>query len=170
MGIVAIAWFGAGAFADTEKMMPTLAQEVFPGWLAGLVICGALAAMMSTADSQLLVTSSAFTEDVYHQEIHPDASDEKLVKMGRWATLRVGLLGPFLALASAHWSGRDALYDAEGFAGGGGGVSHQGGHHGHQGPGGDVRGAACQDLQVRHVILNTLKLSCKNVIMSNVVL
>ncbi len=100
MGLVAIAWFGSGAFEDTEKMMPTLAQAVFPGWLAGLVICGALAAMMSTADSQLLVTSSAFTEDVYHQEINPDASDEKLVRIGRGVTLTVGLLALALSTQS----------------------------------------------------------------------
>lgn len=119
MGIVAIAWFGAGAFADTEKMMPTLAQAVFPGWLAGLVICGALAAMMSTADSQLLVTSSAFTEDVYHQEIDREASDEKLVKMGRWVTLIVGLLAFGLSTQSGSsifkkvlfaWSGLGSAF------------------------------------------------------------
>lgn len=119
MGIVAIAWFGTGAFADTEKMMPTLAQAVFPGWLAGLVICGALAAMMSTADSQLLVTSSAFTEDVYHQEIDREASDEKLVKMGRWVTLIVGLLAFGLSTQSGSsifkkvlfaWSGLGSAF------------------------------------------------------------
>ncbi len=100
MGIAAIAWFGANAFPDTEQMMPGFAQAVFPGWLAGLVICGALAAMMSTADSQLLVTSSSFTEDIYHQEIDPEASDEKLVKVGRIVTLIVGLLAFALSFQS----------------------------------------------------------------------
>ena len=101
MGIVALAWFGAENFSDSELMMPAFAQAVFPGWLAGLLICGALAAMMSTADSQLLVTSSSFTEDLYHQEMEPDASQEKLVKIGRIVTVGVGLL----AFALTFFSG-----------------------------------------------------------------
>lgn len=101
MGIAALAWFGASNFTDTELMMPAFAQAVFPGWLAGLLICGALAAMMSTADSQLLVTSSSFTEDLYHQEMEPDASQEKLVKIGRIVTVVVGLI----AFALTFYSG-----------------------------------------------------------------
>lgn len=92
LGIAALAWFGADNFTDTELVMPAFAKAVFPGWLAGLLICGALAAMMSTADSQLLVTSSSFTEDLYHQQIEPDASQEKLVRIGRVVTMVVGLL------------------------------------------------------------------------------
>ena len=101
MGIAALAWFGASNFTDNELMLPAFAQAVFPGWLAGLLICGALAAMMSTADSQLLVTSSSFPEDLYHQEMEPDASQEKLVKIGRIVTVVVGLI----AFALTFFSG-----------------------------------------------------------------
>ncbi len=93
MGIAALAWFGDEQFAaDPELMMPAFALEVFPGWLAGLLICGALAAMMSTADSQLLVTSSSFTEDLYHQQINPDADQKQLVRIGRIVTVVIGLI------------------------------------------------------------------------------
>ncbi|MBU1698645.1 MAG: sodium/proline symporter [Candidatus Eisenbacteria bacterium] len=92
MGLVALAYYGGGAFDDPEKMMPALAMDVFPAWLAGILICGALAAMMSTADSQLLVTTSAVAEDIYHQSIRPKASQKHLVQVSRFITLIVGIV------------------------------------------------------------------------------
>jgi sodium/proline symporter len=97
MGLVALAYFGPGNFGDPEKMMPALAVEILPAWFAGIVICGALAAMMSTADSQLLVTTSAVTEDLYHQSIHPGASQKHLVLLSRIVTLVVGIAAISLA-------------------------------------------------------------------------
>jgi sodium/proline symporter len=91
MGIVALATFGGGAFDDPEKMMPALALRIFPAWLAGILICGALAAMMSTADSQLLVTTSAVAEDVYHQSLRPEATQKHLVRVSRWTTVVLGI-------------------------------------------------------------------------------
>ncbi|MBD3336633.1 MAG: sodium/solute symporter, partial [Candidatus Eisenbacteria bacterium] len=90
MGLVALAYFGAGQFDDPEMMMPALAVEIFPAWLAGVLICGALAAMMSTADSQLLVTTSAVAEDVYHQSINPRATQRHLVTISRIVTVLLG--------------------------------------------------------------------------------
>jgi len=90
MGLTALAYFGAGQFPDPDKMMPQLAMSIFPAWLAGILISGTLAAMMSTADSQLLVTTSAVMEDVYHQSIHPGASQKRLVLLSRITTLVVG--------------------------------------------------------------------------------
>lgn len=97
MGIVALAYFGGGYFTDPEKMMPQLAQELFPAWFAGILISGALAAMMSTADSQLLVTTSAVAEDIYHQSINPHASDAQLVRLSRIVTVFVGMAAILLA-------------------------------------------------------------------------
>jgi sodium/proline symporter len=97
MGIVAIAYFGSGHFADPEKMMPALAMAVFPAWLAGILICGALAAMMSTADSQLLVTTSSVAEDVYHQSMNPRAKQSQLVFISRIVTLIIGAAAILLA-------------------------------------------------------------------------
>ena len=97
MGIVAIAYFGTGYFSDPEKMMPALATSIFPAWLSGMVICGALAAMMSTADSQLLVTTSSIAEDIYHQSINQNASQSRLVFLSRISTIFVGLLAILLA-------------------------------------------------------------------------
>jgi sodium/proline symporter len=97
MGLVALAYFGPGGFDDPEKMMPALAMEILPAWMAGILICGALAAMMSTADSQLLVTTSAVSEDVYHQSIRPGASQRHLVFVSRLVTLCLGVAAIALA-------------------------------------------------------------------------
>jgi sodium/proline symporter len=97
MGIVALAHFGPNYFTDPELMMPQLAKEMFPSWFAGILICGALAAMMSTADSQLLVTTSAISEDVYHQSINPKAKQADLVKLSRIVTLIIGVAAIFLS-------------------------------------------------------------------------
>jgi sodium/proline symporter len=97
MGLVALATFGAGHFDDPEMMMPALALEIFPAWLAGILICGALAAMMSTADSQLLVTTSAMAEDVYHQSIKPEADQRHLVRVSRLLTLLIGIVAILLS-------------------------------------------------------------------------
>ena len=97
MGLVALAYFGPGYFDDPEKMMPALAMSIFPAWFAGILISGALAAMMSTADSQLLVTTSAVAEDVYHQTLNPEAEQKRLVLISRIATLLIGLMAISLA-------------------------------------------------------------------------
>ena len=69
IGLVALNYFGPEFFNinDVEQAMPLLATELLPPMLAGLLISGAVAAMMSTADSQLLVSTSAITEDFIHQ-------------------------------------------------------------------------------------------------------
>ncbi len=50
--------------SDPEKLMPIMAKNLLPEWIAGIVICGAIAAMMSTADSQLLVSTTVLTQDI----------------------------------------------------------------------------------------------------------
>ncbi|MFC1543053.1 sodium/proline symporter [Candidatus Neomarinimicrobiota bacterium] len=97
MGLVALAYFGSGYFDDPEKMMPQLALSVFPAWIAGILICGTLAASMSTADSQLLVTTSSVAEDVYHASLHPDASQKHLVLISRLVALIIGILAVALS-------------------------------------------------------------------------
>ena len=92
--------------ADQEQLMPLMARTFMPEWLAVVMICGAIAAMMSTADSQLLASASAISEDIYRRLINPDAPRASLVALGRWATLGVGLVGFLLA-----WRADDFVYN-----------------------------------------------------------
>ncbi|HSA34624.1 MAG TPA: sodium/proline symporter, partial [bacterium] len=100
IGLAALALHGRGFYADPEKAMPSLATELLPGWLAGILISGAIAAMMSTADSQLLVISSAIIEDFYRKTLGRQLSDRAMVAFSRLITLSVGIAGILLALYS----------------------------------------------------------------------
>jgi sodium/proline symporter len=119
IGIVGMAAFGVDQFEDPERLMPFMAQAVMPGWLAGIMISGAIAAMMSTADSQLLVTTSTLSEDIWHKLLRRDSSPVSLARFSRVATVIVGLLAFALAVTSSGlvfsmvsfaWSGLSAAF------------------------------------------------------------
>ena len=74
IGLVGIKLYQAGVFKDSEQLLPQMATDLLPGWVAGIFICGAIAAMMSTADSQLLVGTSAIAEDFIHRTLKIDLS------------------------------------------------------------------------------------------------
>ncbi len=78
--------------------MPNLATTLFPLWFAGVLISGAIAAMMSTADSQLLVVTSALSEDIYHNTFNKKLSERSLVQISRLITFLVGIAAFFLAI------------------------------------------------------------------------
>jgi len=91
VGLYAIATFGEGAIENSDAVMPMLTLDLLPGAVAGVVLAAALAAMMSSADSQLLVATSAVVEDVYHGYFDWDATQEELVRYSRYVTLADGV-------------------------------------------------------------------------------
>jgi len=99
IGIVGLGLFG-NIFADQEEIMPYMTKALVPAGLAGIMISGAIAAMMSTADSQLLVSTSAVSRDVYQQMMKKDAPERRLVLISRVATLIIGVIAFFLALSA----------------------------------------------------------------------
>jgi sodium/proline symporter len=102
VGLVALLYFGPEYFLtmDPEQAMPLLASKLLHPILAGLFISGAVAAMMSTADSQLLVSTSAVTEDFYHQYLGKKVTQESLVKMSRIMIVVLGLIAYAIAIFS----------------------------------------------------------------------
>lgn len=119
LGLVGLALYGDGYFADPEYIMPILANTLLPSWIAGIFISGAIAAMMSTADSQLLVISSSFVEDFYRRTLKRNPPDKILLQMSRAVTLIVGLVGYAIAarsqelvfdLVSYAWAGLGASF------------------------------------------------------------
>ncbi|PCI40227.1 MAG: sodium:proline symporter [Elusimicrobia bacterium] len=71
---------------DQETVLPMLVNELMPAILVGLFIAVVLAAIMSTADSLLILASSAVVRDVYQKILHPEASDKSLTEMSRLVT------------------------------------------------------------------------------------
>ncbi|MFD1008269.1 MULTISPECIES: sodium/proline symporter PutP [Oceanisphaera] len=103
IGSVAVGLAGAVYFADApldnpETVFLALANAVFNPWVAGLLIAAIMSAIMSTIDSQLLVCSSAITEDFYKRWFRPTAHDNELVWVGRFAVLLVAVSSMLIAL------------------------------------------------------------------------
>jgi sodium/proline symporter len=118
IGIVGAGWFEQ-SLADQEQVMPLLARALLPGWIAGLVLAGAIAAMMSTADSQLIVVTSAVVEDLYVKLMGARRDQAALVRISRAVTIAVSAVALGLAfqntdlifnLVSYAWSGLGASF------------------------------------------------------------
>ena len=86
-----------------------LARRFFPPFLSGILLAAIIAASMSTADSQLLVASSSFTNDIYKPLIRKNASDKELVWVARGVVAIVAVVAYFLA--SARGEGAQAIMD-----------------------------------------------------------
>jgi len=119
IGLTGLALVGKAPAGDPEQLMPFMAKFLLPSWVAGIFISGAVAAMMSTADSQLLVTTSAVAEDLLHRGIRPNLDHRKMVRVSRLTAFAVGGIAFLLALpedsviytmVSYAWSGLGASF------------------------------------------------------------
>lgn len=84
--------------ANPETVFIVLGQILFHPLFAGFVLAAILAAVMSTISSQLIVTSSALTEDLYRILVRKNALDKELVLFGRLSVLGVAIIATILAL------------------------------------------------------------------------
>jgi len=109
----------AGKLADSETIFMLLVNAVFHPIVAGILLAAILAAVMSTADSQLLVSSSALAEDFYKQLFRPDATATETVMVGRIGVVILSLIALALAfnpdstvlgLVSYAWAGFGAAF------------------------------------------------------------
>ncbi len=96
-GLVGIAFFADNPLDDKEKVFIQLSQILFNPWIAGFLLAAILSAIMSTIDSQLLVSSSAITDDFYRAYLRPNASQNELVWIGRISVLVVAIVALILA-------------------------------------------------------------------------
>ena len=81
-----------------ETVYILMVMKIFPIIIAGVFLAAILAAVMSTADSQLLVTASAITEDFYKAKIRPNASDKELMMVSRLTVMGVSIIAILIAL------------------------------------------------------------------------
>ncbi|MBW9264602.1 MAG: sodium/proline symporter PutP [Candidatus Thiodiazotropha sp. (ex. Lucinisca nassula)] len=104
---------------DAEKVFIRLVDLLFHPLVAGVCLAAILAAIMSTADSQLLVSSSTFTGDLYRLLLRKRATEAELVIVGRLAVLSIALIAFLLALdresrvldlVSYAWAGFGAAF------------------------------------------------------------
>ncbi len=102
-GAVAIGLIGIGLFAtvpggDPEKVFIYMIGEVMHPWIGGVMLAAILSAIMSTIDSQLLVSSSALTEDFYRKTIKRGAGEREVVLVGRICVIAISVIALLLAL------------------------------------------------------------------------
>ncbi len=102
IGVGALILFGPNAVKDGEMILPHVLTNMFPWWLAAILLAGAVAAMISTAESMLLVAASSISQDVYKGIIKEGkAEDKTLLMISRIATLSVGIFALILALTTS---------------------------------------------------------------------
>ena len=104
---------------DTEKVFILLVNALFHPVIAGICLAAILAAIMSTADSQLLVCAAAFTNDFYKVLFRRSASEHELIWTGRIAVLLIAIIALVLAwnperkvldLVAYAWAGFGAAF------------------------------------------------------------
>ncbi len=119
LGIVAHEYMGSIINNDNkENVFILLTRTLFSkgglGLISGLLLSAIVAAAMSTADSQLLASSSAFSSDLYKQVIKKNASDKEMLWVGRIVVAVITIVATLIAiffektsimsLVSAAWS------------------------------------------------------------------
>ncbi|WP_121660847.1 sodium/proline symporter PutP [Metabacillus litoralis] len=100
--------------ADPETVFIGLSDILFHPIITGFLLAALLAAVMSTISSQLLVTSSSLTEDLYKTFFRRSATDKELMVIGRLSVLIVSIIsvaiaynksGTILSLVGYAWAG-----------------------------------------------------------------
>lgn len=84
-----------------EDALPSLTEHLMPTVVVGLYVAIVLAAIMSTADSLLIVATSALVRDVHQKIRHPELTDRELIKTSRVATVVLALIALAIALTVA---------------------------------------------------------------------
>ena len=104
--------------ALSDQLLPGAQQNVFikvvldlfPAFIAGLLLAAIVAASMSTADSQLLVASSSFTSDIYKPIVRKGkASDKEILWIGRIVVVIIAIIAFAIAYSGLNgenkWAG-----------------------------------------------------------------
>src|SRR5699024_9751630 len=100
IGLAAIAMYKQGSFADVETVLPHMILDLTPPWIAGMLLAGIMAAIITTANSQLMVVTSSVSEDIIHKTLKMKLTDKQLVNISRIIILIVGIVGMIIALTS----------------------------------------------------------------------
>ncbi|WP_158367584.1 sodium/proline symporter PutP [Candidatus Williamhamiltonella defendens] len=130
MGAIGVGFFGIAYFSqhpenaigvsqNSERVFIELTKLLFNPWIAGILLSASLSAVMSSLSCQLLVCSSAITEDLYKPFFRQNASQKELIWVGRSMVLLVALVAVSLAsdpnnrvlsLVSYAWAGFGAAF------------------------------------------------------------
>ncbi|PKG25321.1 sodium/proline symporter PutP [Niallia nealsonii] len=99
-GFIGLAYYSKKGLdlSDPETVFIKLSEILFHPLITGFLLAALLAAVMSTISSQLLVTASSLTEDVYKTFFRRSATDKELLLISKLAVLAVSVVSVILAL------------------------------------------------------------------------
>lgn len=118
IGLAARGWYLPGADAASEDLTLQMVARFFNPWVAGLALSAIMAAVMSTADSQLLLASVSISEDIIAPML-PGTSAARRLRISRLTVLAITLLSlvlvlrggsSILSLVSYAWAGLGAAF------------------------------------------------------------
>lgn len=112
---------GAGSTENVfiEMITKMFTQDMRLPFIGGIFLCGILAAIMSTADSQLLVTASSVSKDIYKGVMRPGADEKTVMKVSRITVIVVAVLAfaiawnpdsSIMGLVSNAWAGLGSAF------------------------------------------------------------
>ncbi|WP_218781167.1 sodium/proline symporter PutP [Bacillus sp. EB106-08-02-XG196] len=119
VGFAGIAYFADSPLQNAETVFIIFSQVLFNPWVAGFLLAAILSAIMSTVDSQLLVSSSALANDFYKSLFRRNASKKEEMIVGRIAVLGIAIIAILLGydpeskvleLVSYAWAGFGAAF------------------------------------------------------------
>ena len=126
IGVLGRAYLAPNALVESgservfiEMIKKLFIEDIKMPFIAGLFLCGILAAIMSTADSQLLVSASSMSEDIYKGLINKNADAKKVLRVSRITVIVIAVIAYIIALnpnntimglVSNAWAGLGAAF------------------------------------------------------------
>ena len=99
VALVAHQFLGSSLGADDRSFVfISMVRHLFPALLSGVLLSAILAASMSTADSQLLASSSAFASDLYKPIFRKEAKDTEMLWVGRGVVAVISIIALLIAI------------------------------------------------------------------------
>lgn len=100
IGITGLCLYGAGTFEDPETLFPTMVNDLLPRGLSVLVLCGVIAAIMSTCADQILAVTGAISVDIIQKVFKVQMSEKKALIFSKALLAVVGVATFLFALNS----------------------------------------------------------------------
>lgn len=86
-----------GEIEDSSVVFITMTRKIFPALISGILLSAILSAAMSTADSQLLSSASAFANDLYKPVLHKNASNKEMLWASRLIVMGISIVALIIA-------------------------------------------------------------------------
>ncbi|MDB4291886.1 solute:sodium symporter family transporter [Maribacter sp.] len=102
-GLIGFYYFGESLYDNPDSVYPLLVKKVLPLWLTGFFVAVMMGAILSTFNSALNSAATVFSLGIFKRYISKEASEKKLVKIGKWTSALLAIfaisIAPFVANA-----------------------------------------------------------------------